>query len=273
MNSLLQSFDAALGDFMVRAILAAVGTALACGALGCFVVWKRMAYFGDATAHAAILGVALALLFSISVPLGVLIVALAVAVLVGTFSGEGITPDSLLGVLSHGALAAGLVSVALMPGARIDLDAYLFGDILVVSRGDIAMIWIGAAIVVSVLGWRWQALLAEVMSGDLAYAAGLSPKRDRLILTLLIAAVVAISIKIVGALLITAMLIIPASAARLLARGPEGMAVMSTVIGVLSAIGGIYMARALNTPAGPSIICLAAGFFLAATALRQMRRA
>ncbi|WP_296420258.1 metal ABC transporter permease [Pseudooctadecabacter sp.] len=250
-----------LDDFMIRALLAAVGTALACGALGCFVVWRRMAYFGDATAHAAILGVALALAFSISVPLGVLVVALAMGVLIGTLSGEVISPDSLLGVLSHSALAMGLVAVSLMPEARIDLDAYLFGDILVVSKTDLAVIWGGAVVVLGLLVWRWQALLAEVLSNDLAHAAGLNPARDRLMLTLLVATVVAVSIKVVGALLITAMLIIPAAAARLVARGPEGMAVWATAIGVVAAIGGLYAARGFGTPAGPSIICAAAALF------------
>ncbi|PVA06848.1 metal ABC transporter permease [Thalassorhabdomicrobium marinisediminis] len=260
-----------LDDFMVRAVLAAVGTALACGALGCFVVWRRMAYFGDATAHAAILGVALALAFSVWVPLGVLIVALAMGVLVGTYASDTITPDSLLGVLSHSALALGLVTVSLLPQARVNLDAYLFGDILVVRPLDLAVIWIGAAVVLGLLAWRWQALLAEVLSGDLAYASGLNPKRDRLMLTLLIAAVVAVSIKVVGALLITAMLVIPAAAARLIARGPEAMAALATLIGIAAAIGGLFAARTLGTPAGPSIICGAAALFLVMSMVARLR--
>lgn len=262
-----------LDDFMTRAIFAAVGTALACGALGCFVVWRRMAYFGDATAHAAILGVALALAFSISVPLGVLIVAVAVGLLVGTVSSDTITPDSLLGVLSHSALALGLVVVSLLPNARVDLDAYLFGDILVVSASDLVVIWGGAGAVLAVLAWRWQALLAQILSDDLAYAAGLNPKRDRLLLALLIAAVVAVSIKVVGALLITAMLIIPAAAARLIARGPEAMAAWATCIGVIAAISGLYGARFFGTPAGPSIIVAAAAVFCMSSAIAALRRA
>jgi zinc transport system permease protein len=260
-----------LDDFMIRALLAAVGTALACGALGCFVVWRRMAYFGDATAHAAILGVALALVFSISIPFGVLLVALVMAVIIGNLSGTTITPDSMLGVLSHSSLAMGLVAVSLMPNARVDLESYLFGDILVVSRMDLVVIWGGAGLVLGVLAWRWQALLAETLSTDLAYASGLNPKRDRMLLTLLIAAVVAVSIKVVGALLITAMLIIPAAAARLIARGPEAMAGLATAIGVTAAIGGLYAARSLGTPAGPTIICGAAALFCVAAAVRQLR--
>ena len=260
-----------LDDFMLRTALAGVGVALAAAPLGCFVIWRRMAYFGDATAHAAILGVALALAFSISVPLGVLIVALAMGVLVGRFSGSAITPDSLLGVLSHSSLALGLVVVSLLPSARIDLDAYLFGDILVVSKADLAVIWGGAIGVVAVLRVRWQALLSGILSDDLAYAAGLNPRRDRMVLTLLIAAVVAVSIKVVGALLITAMLIIPAAAARLIARGPEAMALWATLIGVVAAIGGLYVARMFGTTAGPSIICFAAAVFCLASIAGRLR--
>jgi len=260
-----------LDDFMVRALLAAVGTAVACGALGCFVVWRRMAYFGDAVAHAAILGVAASLLFEVSIPLGVLVVSLAMGLLVGRFSTQQVTPDSMLGVLSHSALALGLVAVSLMPDVRVDLDAYLFGDILVVSRMDLLVIWGGAAVVCGVLAVRWQALLAEILSNDLAYASGLNPARDRLVLTLLIAAVVAVSIKVVGALLITAMLIIPAAAARMIARGPEGMAAWATAVGVVAAIGGLYAARSFATPAGPSIICGAAALFCVASVVGRLR--
>ncbi len=260
-----------LDDFMVRALLAGVGTAVACGALGCFVVWRRMAYFGDATAHAAILGVALALMFSVSIPVGVLAVALAMGFLIGAVSGQTIAPDSMLGVLSHSALALGLVAVSLMPSARIDLDAYLFGDILVVSRMDLLVIWGGAILVCGVLAWRWQALLAEILSTDLAHAAGLSPRLDRVILSVLIATVVAVSIKVVGALLITSMLIIPAAAARLIARGPEAMAAYATAIGAVAAIAGLHGARAFGTPAGPSVICAAAGLFCVSFVVGRLR--
>jgi zinc transport system permease protein len=188
----------------------------------------------------------------------------------GCLSGRTITPDSLLGVLSHGSLALGLVADSLMLDARVDLDAYLFGDILVVSRIDLAVIWGGAAIVCGVLVWRWQALLAEIVSNDLAYAAGLPPWRDRIMLILLIAAVVAVLIKLIGALLITAMLIIPAASARMIARGPE---VMAALIGVVAAIGGLYAARPFGTPAGPSIICFASAIFCVASVVGQFRKA
>jgi zinc transport system permease protein len=261
-----------LDDFLVRAALAGVGTAIAAGLLGCFVVWRRMAYFGDATAHAAVLGVALALLFGTSITLGVGVVALTMAILIHGLSGQGAAIDTMLGVLAHGALALGLVAVTLIPGQRIDLDAYLFGDVLSVTRMDLAVIWGGGAIVVGILWWKWSAMLTATLSPDLAHAAGINPRRQQLILTLLMAAVVAVAIKVVGALLITALLIIPAATARNYASTPERMAILSMGIGALSAIGGLRLAVILDAPVGPTIICVAAFLFAFSAIGRQLSR-
>ncbi len=202
-----------LDDFLMRAALAGIGLSLATGPLGSFVVWRRMAYFGDATAHAAILGVALALATDLPVGLGTLAVALAMAVTVAMLAGRGMAVDTVLGVLAHSALAFGLVAAALV-GVRTDLQAWLFGDILAVSRADLVWIWGGALIVLGLIGWRWQRLLTATVDEDLARASGVDPGRERLILTLALAVTVAVALKVVGALLIAALLIIPAAAAR-----------------------------------------------------------
>ncbi|APO87096.1 MULTISPECIES: metal ABC transporter permease [unclassified Marivivens] len=251
-----------LSDFIMRAALAGVGTAIAAGFLGSFVVWRRMAYFGDATAHAAVLGVAIALGFQVSILGSVGVVAVLMAVGLWALTGRGFAADTVLGVLSHGALALGLLAVALVPSARVDLDTYLFGDVLTVSKTDLAVIWGGAAVVVGVLAWRWSRMLTATVSPDLAYAAGIDPRREQLILTLLLAGVVAVSIKVVGALLITALLIIPAAAARNLSRTPEAMAVIAVLCGIIAALGGVGLSFTLNTQAGPSIVCTAAALFV-----------
>lgn len=250
-----------LDDFLMRAALAGVGLSLATGPLGSFVVWRRMAYFGDATSHAAILGVALALAADLPVTFGTLVVALAMAFTVATLAARGWAMDTTLGVLAHSALAFGLVAVSFVPGARTDLSAWLFGDILAVTRGDLAMVWGGAAVVLGLLVWRWQALLTATVNEDLASASGLNPARERLVLTLALAVVVAVAIKLVGALLIAAMLIIPAAAARGMARTPEGMAVMAALIGAVSSVAGLQLSLWQDTPAGPSIIAAAAVLF------------
>ncbi|TCP44279.1 metal ABC transporter permease [Rhodovulum marinum] len=252
-----------LDDFLVRAALAGLAVAVAAGPLGAFVVWRRMAYFGEATAHAAILGVALALGFQISLFGGTLAAALAMALTVTTLTGRGLAMDTALGVLAHGALAFGLVAVSFLPAVRVDLSAYLFGDILAVGRGELAVIWAGALAVLGLLLWRWSALLTVTVSEDLAKASGLEPGRERLALTVALALVVAVALQVVGALLIVAMLIIPAAAARPLARSPEAMALGATAIGALAALGGLWGSLVFDTPAGPSIVVAATVVFAA----------
>lgn len=250
-----------LDDFLVRAGLAGAGLALAAGPLGCFVVWRRMAYFGDATAHAAILGVALALMLDVSLVAGTLAVALAMALVVSGLVGRGHAIDATLGVLSHSALAIGLVAISFVPAVRVDLSSYLFGDILAVGRADLAVIWAGSALVLGLLLWRWSALLTATLNEELAFSAGIRAEREGLVLTVALAVVVALAIKVVGALLIAAMLIIPAAAARSFARTPESMAVIATVLGLVSVGVGLEASLLADTPAGPSIVASAAAVY------------
>lgn len=262
-----------LDDFLFRAALAGLGVALCAAPLGCFVVWRRMAYFGEATAHAAILGVALALSFSLPMLPAVMTAALAMAWTVSALTGRGYAMDTVLGVMAHTALAAGLVAVSLISDIRVDLLSFLFGDILAVSRTDLAVIWSGTLLVSALTWWRWSALLTATLNPDLARASGIDPRREELGLTLALAVVVAIAIKVVGVLLIAALLIIPAAAARPLTRTPEGMALWAALLGSFSALGGLWASFLLDTPTGPSIVCTAAILFTLTTLGSALRRA
>jgi len=260
-----------LDDFLVRAALAGLGTALAAAPLGCFVVWRRMAFFGDATAHATLLGVALALALDISIFAGAAALALVVGLTVDRIAGPRLSGDTALGVLSHASLAAGLVAVSFLSGVPVDLSGYLFGDILSVSRPDLAVIWAGALCVLALLAWRWSALLTATVAEDLATASGLSPERDRTVLTVTLALAIAVAIKAVGVLLIAALLVIPAAAARALARTPEGMAALAVAVGCASTLAGLQASLSFDTPAGPSIVCAAAIFFALSRGLAALR--
>lgn len=262
-----------LDDFMVRAALAGLGVAIAAAPLGCFVVWRRFAYIGDATAHASILGVALALALDVPIFGGVLVIALGVALLLTALSGRNLGSDALLGVIAHSALALGLVCVSFLPNVRVDLMGYLVGDILAVSVQDLMVIWAGAALILGMVFWRWSALLATTLSPDLAQAAGLKPQREQLILTLALAVMVAVAIKVVGALLIAALLIIPAAAARPLAKTPEAMAFYAVAIAACAAAGGLLMSFALDTPTGPTIVVTAALIFAGTQSIQAIRGA
>ncbi|WP_295044088.1 metal ABC transporter permease [uncultured Paracoccus sp.] len=258
-----------LDDFFVRAVLAGLGIAAVAGPLGSFVVWRRMAYFGDATAHAAILGVAISLGFQISIYAGTLLVALAMALAISALVSRGQAMDTMLGVLSHSALAVGLVAISFVPQARSDLSAYLFGDILAVGRADLALIWAGAAGVLVLLAWRWQRLLTASLNEELAMAAGIDPRTERLVLSIALAVVVALSIRVVGSLLISALLIVPAAAARGLSRSPERMVGNAMLIAAAAVMAGLWASLRLDTPAGPSIVAAAATIFMISQVFRR----
>lgn len=256
-----------------RAALAGLGVALVAGPLGSFVVWRRMAYFGDATAHATVLGVALALAFQMSVVVGALIAAVAMALGVQALTTRARASDTVLGVLSHTALAIGMVAVSLLLDVRIDLTAMLFGEILIVRGTDIAMIWGGALVVLGILWWRWSALLTATLSPELAQASGINPRAEQLALTLALAVTVAVAIKIVGVLLIGALLIIPAASARPFASTPERMAVFATLGAMASVLIGLVAAWQLDLLAGPAIVCAAASLFALSSLSRLIRPA
>ncbi|MGI9412646.1 MAG: metal ABC transporter permease [Hyphomicrobiales bacterium] len=254
-----------LDDFFTRALVAGVGVALVAGPLGCFIVWRRMAYFGDTISHSALLGVSLAFLLELNIMVGVFAVASCVSLALLALQRSGtLSSDAILGILSHSALALGLVIIAFMTWLRIDLMGYLFGDILAVSRTDIALIYGGGAAVLGFLVAIWRPLLAETASFDLARAEGMRPERARLVFMLLIAAVIAITMKIVGILLITALLIIPAATARRLATGPEHMALIAAGVGAAAVVAGLFGSLEFDTPSGPSIVVAALAMFLVA---------
>ncbi len=261
-----------LDDFILRASLAGIGTALAAGPLGCFVVWKRIAYFGDATAHSAILGVAISLMFSISTVVGVLAAAIVMAIIVSTLAGRGLAMDTLLGVAAHAGLAIGIVAVALSSPRAIDIEAYLFGDLLTVTRSDLVVVWCGAAVVLGLIIWRWSALLTATISSELARGDNINPEREQLILTLALAVLVAVSIKVVGVLLITAMLILPAAAARAFSNTPERMAMGAALVGVASVLLGLAASWQWDTPTGPTIVTVAVLFFAVSCSFGFLRR-
>lgn len=252
-----------LDDFFVRALIAGIGIAVMAGPLGCFVIWRRMAYFGDTMAHSALLGVALSLLLDLNLMVAVFIVAAAVSVLLLFLQRRGaLSTDALLGILSHSALSIGLVIVAFMTWVRIDLVGFLFGDILAVSESDIDIIWGGGILVIFAIVYLWRPLLASTVNPELAEAEGMRPERARLFFMLLMALVIAIAMKIVGILLITSLLIIPAATARRFATSPEVMAVLASVIGALAVTGGLFGSLHWDTPSGPSIVVAALALFV-----------
>jgi len=257
-------------DFVLRALLAGIGVAVAAGPLGAFVVWRRLAYFGDTLAHSALLGVALGFLFDANVTVAIVVVCLLLALLLVMMQRQQrLASDTLLGIMSHGALALGLVVLAFMEGLRMDLLGYLFGDILSVTRGDIVWILATGLLVLAGLALIWRPLLADTVHEELARVEGVAVVPARLGFMLLLALFIAVSMKVVGILLITSLLIIPAATARHFARTPEQMALIASLIGCLAVSGGLLASLQWDLPAGPAVVLVAALFFLVSFGWRR----
>ena len=250
-------------DFIVRAFAAGIGLAFITGPLGCFIVWRRLSYFGDTIAHSALLGVVIAYALDFNLIIAVFVVSCILALsLLFLQRRTNLPDDALLGLLAHSVLAIGLVLLGILSFIRIDLMGLLFGDILSVNVTDLLFVWIGGGIVLIVLIFIWRPLFAGTVNLELAKAEGLNPDLANAIFTLLIASVIAISIKIVGILLITGLLIIPASASRNLSSTPIQMAIISSIIGVASVVLGIQTSMIWNTPTGPTILTITLGVFI-----------
>ena len=252
-----------LDDFFMRALLGGIGVALLAGPLGCFIVWRRLAYFGDTLSHSALLGVAMALLLDMNITVTVFIISVVVSMLLIFLQRRAsLSSDALLGLLAHSTLAVGLVVLAFMTWVRVDLMGFLFGDILAITVGDIAIIWGGGLVVLALVSFIWKPLLASTVSYEIAVAEGLRPDLANFLFMVLMAGVIAISMKIVGVLLITALLIIPAATARRFSGNPEIMAVMASILGAASVWLGLEGSLKWDTPAGPSIVVAALAFFI-----------
>jgi len=255
--------EGVLGDFFWRALIGGLGVALVAGPLGCFVVWRRMAYFGDTLAHSALLGIALSFLTSIPLNLGVIVTCALIAVVLVILSRtRALATDTLLGILAHSALAIGLVTLSFMPDVQVDLTGLLFGDLLAMSQQDLLWIYGGSVFVLGLLSLLWRGLLMSTIHEELARVEGVPVERLRLVLMLMFSLVIAVAMKIVGVLLITALLIIPAATARRVAHSPEHMMGLAVVFGFIAVGGGLALSWQLDTPAGPSVVVTAFLTFL-----------
>ncbi len=263
-----------MDDFVVRALIAGVGVAVCMGPPGAFVVWRRMAYFGDTLAHSALLGVGLGFLIGVNAELGIVVTCVALALLLVLLRQQrGLADDTLLGILSHAALSGGLIVLAVLETLRVDLMALLFGDILAVGLADIAWIYLGGGAAMAVLAWAWRPLLATTVHEELARVDGVPTVAMQLIFMLLIAVVIALAMKIVGILLVTSLLIIPAATARRFARTPEQMAALASLTGALAVVLGLAGSLTWDLPSGPAIVAAAAALFALASLAALLRRA
>ncbi len=266
--------DIALSEpFVLRALAAGVAVALIAGPLGCFAVWRRMAYFGDSLAHSALLGVALGLISGLGVTLGVIAVCAVFAVtLLWLQQKKWLATDTLLGILAHSALSLGMVTVSLLKLPGIDLQSFLFGDILAVQQRELIGIAVGGVFVVGLLLIHWPSLVLMTIHEDLARAEGVNTLRCHCVLLCVMTVVVAVSLQVVGILLMTSLLIIPAAIARQFTSAPAAMAACASLTGTLAVGAGLLASLRWDTPSGPSIVSAAAVAFFVLLPLRRIVR-
>ncbi|SNC58447.1 zinc ABC transporter permease subunit ZnuB [Sodalis endosymbiont of Henestaris halophilus] len=250
-------------ELLLPSWFAGVLLSLAAGPLGSFMIWRKMSYFGDTLAHASLLGVTCGLLLDINPFYAVIAVTLALALgLVWLESFSQLTIDTLLGIIAHGSLSLGLVVISLMHGVRVNMMAYLFGDLLAVTPQDVALVGGGVVIVLTIILSQWRQLLSVTISPELAHVDGICLPRIKLLLMLVTALTIGFAMRFVGALIITSLLIIPAAAVRHYARSPEQMAVYAPLTSVLAVTGGLAFSAFYDTPAGPSVVLCASVLFL-----------
>lgn len=259
--------------YLLIPLLGGLGVASVAGPFGVFMVWRRLAYFGDTLAHSGLLGVTLALILQVNVTLGICAIAVLVALLLMGFQSRMLlASDTLLGLLSHTLLALGLITLAVFEKVQVDVLGFLYGDILAMNTQDVLMIFAGGSIAFVLLMRLWSSLLRITAHRELAQVEGVNVRQVEGAYLLLLAIVVAIAIKLVGVLLITGLLLIPAAAARPLTKNPEQMAALASVIGIIAVMAGMLASHHWDVPTGPAIVVIAALIFLINTAFSKISK-
>ncbi|HIG88646.1 iron chelate uptake ABC transporter family permease subunit [Candidatus Thioglobus sp.] len=242
-------------DFILRAILAAVGISIIAGSLGCFVIWKRMSYFSESISHSALLGVSLGLASGLGIHFGLVLVGAVFALLIVILQERKfLSNDAILGIFSHIALSLGVVVLSLVDGANTDYFGFLFGDILSITNTDIIWVYSVLIVIALLLGFFWQRLLLLTLNEELAKAEGIKHMAYQLLFMLMIALAVSVSVQIVGVLLITSLLIIPPAIARVLATTPGQMVFQSIVASIIAVVSGLSASMYYDLATGPTIV-------------------
>lgn len=261
-----------MDEFLLRAGIGAGLLGAAAGPLGCFVLWRRMAYLGKSIAHMGLLGAGIGLLIGISPLIGVSVLAVAAALVMARAGDDLIPAGTFVGIVGHTGLALGFVLLASMETVRTDLLGYLFGDVLALSNGDLIGIALAALAILLGSIFFWRTWLSAAVNSDIARAEGRASRFADTAFLVLVALLTAFGLRVVGALLIVALIIIPPAAARPFARTPEAMAVMAALVGALAAPLGLGLAWWKDIPAGPAIVLAAAAMFALSMVVERVRR-
>lgn len=250
-------------ELLLWPLLAGLAVALVAGPMGGFVVWRRMAFFGDTLAHSALLGAAFGLALGMALYPAVVLCSVALAlVLVALQQQRAVASDTLLGIVAHTTLALGVIALSVLPSVQVDLFAFLFGDLLATSGAEVIGLWLGALVILLLLWRNWRPLLSITVDEDLARVEGVPVAATRALLMVLLALLIAGALRTVGVLLITSLLIIPAASARRFSRSPQQMAMLASVLGMVAVLAGLSLSWWRDLPVGPAIVVCAAALFV-----------
>ena len=262
-----------LDDFVVRSVIAGLLMITIAAPMGCLMVWQRLAFLSDTLGHAAVLGVGLGLWLQLHPMVGVLaVVVLIVISLSRVVSFNNALSETTLAVISHSGLAAGLILLGTMPSQTISLESILFGDLLATTVTDLGLIFATVVILVFLLLQHWRSFVAVSVSREVAQAEGIEVRRLQFLMYLMIALLVAVMMKVMGVLLIAAVLVIPTSSARLLSKSPEQMVLISALFGAASLGGGMLSSFQFDWQTGPAIVLSAAVLLIVTLLVKRLVR-
>ena len=261
--------------YMQRALVTALLLGPLCGLIGVFVTARRMAFFSDTISHAALAGIAVGFWLGFADPtLPMVAVGLGVAALMLWLKEKtDLLTDTIMALLLSGSVAFGIVVISLLKGFRGELHRYLFGDILSVGPQEVWLAFAVSVVVAAAVAVRLNALTLLTASEDLAHVSGIPVRRLNYAFVLVLTVVVALSIRLLGIILVTSLLVIPPAAARNIARNLRQQIVLAVVAGALGGGGGVTLSYRFDLPCGPSIVLTSVALFLATLAVSRLRQA
>jgi len=260
-----------LDDFLVRSVIAGLIMVAIAAPMGCLMVWQRLAFLSDTLGHAAVMGVGLGLLLEVTPVFGVLAVALLIVFALNRVNSfNSALSETTLAIISHTGLAGGIILVGLLPAQAVNLEAILFGDLLATTRADLTWLLITTVVLLLLLLHHWRSFVAVSVSREIAQAEGIEVRKVHLLMYIMIALLVAVMMKVMGVLLIAAMLVIPTSSARLFSRSPEQMVAVSALYGLGALAGGISSSFHFDWQTGPAIVVSATLLLLITLAITRI---
>lgn len=261
-----------MSSFLINAFILGGLFSLIAGPLGAIIIWRRLAFFGDTLSHGALLGLSLSLIFNFHPIIGIFLIAVILAIFLGYSSNSpGLAPETRLAILSPGLLSLGMICFSFFKGIRFNLEGYLFGDILAVNYQDLGVLLVGEIIVLGFLLKQWRALINICISEDLATVEGYNVPRVRILFLLVLALFIALTVKIMGVLLMTALLILPAVLARNFSKTPEMMAILASGASLIMIVIGLFVSDTYDIAAAPAIVITGMSIIISLELFKRLR--